>query len=170
MKSVPDQAKADAEQEGKGRLDPVPPARGALAYLVAKDAARAIEWYREHFGAEVVFRLDAPSGGVMHSELRVGPAHFMLTDECAEREALGPLTLGGSSVTVVLYVPDVDAVVARAIAGGAKPGMPVADQFWGDRSGTVTDPFGHSWFISSRKEEPSPEEIQRRVQALYAQN
>ena len=160
-----------AEQQGvKPAVPAVPPSSGATPYLVVQGAGDAIGWYQRIFGAQLVFKLDAPDGSVMHSELSVGPARFMLTEERLEHGARSPKTLGGSATTQIVYVPDADSVYDAALAAGATPGMPMGDQFWGDRSGSLTDPFGHQWFISTHKEDPSPEEIQRRVQALFAAN
>ncbi|MEF7612403.1 VOC family protein [Aquincola sp. MAHUQ-54] len=150
-------------------VNPVPPASGAIPYLVVKGAAEAIRYYQAVFDAREVFRLDAPDGGVMHAELQVGPARFMLTEERPQHQALGPLTLGGSATSVVLYVPDVDATMARAIAAGGKAGMPVENQFWGDRSGMLTDPFGHAWMVATHIEDPTPEQVKARVQAMFEQ-
>ncbi|MEW6704014.1 MAG: VOC family protein [Pseudomonadota bacterium] len=147
----------------------MPPAEGAIPYLVVKGAADAIAFYQRVFDAQVSGRLDAPDG-VLHAELKVGPARFMLTEERPERGALGPLALGGSATHAVLYVPDADATVARAVAAGAKVGMPVADQFWGDRSGTITDPFGHQWFVSTHQEDLTNEQIEQRLRAMMAQS
>jgi uncharacterized glyoxalase superfamily protein PhnB len=149
-------------------LAPVPPARGAIPYLVAKGASDAIAFYQRAFGAELLFRLDDPAGAVMHAELKVGPAHFMLTEERAQHGALSPRTIGGSGTTVTVYVPDVDAVVARAVKAGATPTMPLENQFWGDRAGGLTDPFGHQWMVATRLEEPSPQEIERRAKAMFS--
>ena len=146
----------------------VPEARGATPYLVVKGAADAIAYYQRVFGAELLFRLDDPSGAVMHAELQVGPARFMLTEERPQHGALGPLTLGGSGSGATLYVPDADAVIERAVKGGAKVLMPVQDQFWGDRCGNIVDPFGHLWFVSTHIEDPTPQEIERRARALFA--
>jgi uncharacterized glyoxalase superfamily protein PhnB len=148
----------------------VPPSTGATPYLVVKGAADAIGWYQRIFGAQLAFKMDAPDGSVMHSELTVGPARFMLTEERLEHGSRSPKTLGGSATTQIVYVPDADAVYNAALDAGATAGMPMGDQFWGDRSGSLTDPFGHQWFISTHKEDPTPEEIQRRVQAMYAAN
>lgn len=156
---------AAQQAAGKPAVPAVPPARGALPYLIVKGAADAIGYYQRVFGAVQVVRLDAPDG-VLHAELRVGPSSFMLTEERAQMGAMSPLTLGGSSSRAVLYVPDVDAVVARALAAGATPTMPVADQFWGDRSGAIVDPFGHHWVISTHLEDPSEDELKRRLQAM----
>ena len=157
-----------AGQAQAGTVNPVPDPQGAIPYLVIKGAGDAIAFYQRVFDAQVAARLDMPDG-VMHAELKVGPSRFMLTEERAQHGELGPIGRGGSSSYAVLFVPDADATVARAVAAGAKPGMPVTDQFWGDRSGTITDPFGHRWFISTHKEDVSPEEIQRRLQAMSGQ-
>ena len=146
----------------------VPPVRGALPYLTIKGASDAIAFYQRVFGAEVVFRLDDPAGAVMHAELKVGPAHFMLTEEKPQYGALGPAAIGGSPVTVTLYFPDVDAVFARAMQSGAKTTMPLADQFWGDRAGGFTDPFGHHWMVASQVEEPSADEVKRRANEMFS--
>jgi uncharacterized glyoxalase superfamily protein PhnB len=159
---------AHRQQGQQGGVNPVPDAAGAIPYLVVKGAADAIAYYQRVFGAEVVGRLDAPDG-VLHAELKVGPARFMLTEERAERGALGPKAIGGSASHAVVYVPDADATVARAVEAGAVLGMPVADQFWGDRSGSLVDPFGHAWFISTHKEDLSPEQIGQRLQKLFEQ-
>jgi len=161
------------EQEEKLRAQlqpvaPVPPVRGATPYLTIKGANEAIAFYQKVFGAEMVLRMDAPDGAPIHAELKVGPAHFMLTEERPEYGALGPLTIGGSASTATLYFPDVDPVFAAALAAGSTQGMPLMDQFWGDRSGSITDPFGHKWMLSTHKEDPSPEELQRRLQQMFA--
>ena len=147
----------------------VPQPRGGIPYLIVKGAPDAIAYYQRVFGAELLMRLDAPDGGVMHAELQVGPAHFMLTEERPQYQSLSPTSLGGSSTGVILYVPDSEAVVKRAVDAGAKVNMPVADQFWGDRGGNITDPFGHNWWISTHIEDPTPEEIARRAKALFEQ-
>ena len=147
---------------------PVPPARGALPYLTAKGASDAIAFYQQVFGAELQFRIDDPSGAVMHAELSVGPAHFMITEERPQYGSLGPKTIGGSPVTLVVYVADADAVVAKALKAGATPTMPVENQFWGDRAGGVVDPFGHHWMVATQIEELTPQEVTRRSRALFS--
>ncbi|WP_217283520.1 VOC family protein [Pseudaquabacterium terrae] len=151
-----------------GAVVAVPPSDGATPYLVAQGAADAIAWYRRVFGAELVTKMDGPDGKVMHSELKVGPARFMLTEERAEFGSRGPKAIGGSATTVIIFVPDADATIKAAVDAGATIGMPVADQFWGDRSGTITDPFGHQWFISTHKEDLTPAQIQERAKAMFA--
>lgn len=138
-------------------------------YLVVDGAARAIEFYKEAFGAQEVMRMDAPDGKVGHAELKVGDSIFMLADECTESPQRAPQSLGGTSVGLMLYVEDVDTVVDRAVAAGAKLERPVKDQFYGDRTGGVVDPFGHSWYVATHVEDVSPEELQRRVAALHQQ-
>src|SRR5688572_4194648 len=161
------QAKAQAEGASAGKLPPVPEPRGAIPYLIVKGASDAIGFYQRVFGAEVVMRLDAPDGLLMHAEIRVGPAHFMLTEERPQHQALSPTSLGGTGSQAVLYVPDADAVVDRAVKAGATLTMPVADQFWGDRSGCIIDPFGHAWFVSTQKEAPTQQELEQRMKAMF---
>lgn len=158
------------EQEERQRRElagvkPVPEARGALPYLVVKGAADAIAFYQRVFGAEVTLRLDAPDG-VMHAELQVGPAAFMLTEERVEMGAKSPTTIGGSASSAVIYVPDADAVFDRAVKAGSTVTMPMADQFWGDRSGGIIDPFGHGWMISTQKEVVDESQLKERLQAM----
>lgn len=144
----------------------VPESRGATPYLVVKGAPEAIAFYERVFGATLVARLDAPDGSVRHAEMAVGPAQFMLTEERPDLGSLSPRTVGGSSTSVVVYVPDADATVERAVQAGATVTMPVANQFWGDRAGTVVDPFGHQWLVATHLEDPSPDEIRRRFEAM----
>jgi len=151
------------------KVPAVPAPRGAIPYLTIKGATDAIGFYQRVFGAELTTRLDSPDGSVMHAELAVGGATFMLGEEQPDYQALGPATLGGSGTTVIVYVPDADATVQRAVAAGAKLTMPVQDQFWGDRSGSLTDPFGHRWMVATHIEDPSPEEVKRRLQAMFEQ-
>jgi uncharacterized glyoxalase superfamily protein PhnB len=150
-------------------VNPVPDLRGAIPYLIVKGAAGAIAWYQRAFGAELVTRLDGPDGGLIHSELKVGPQHFFMTEEMPQYGSLGPASLGGSGSLAVLYVPDCDTVFARAVEAGATPKMPMADQFWGDRSGSLVDPFGHAWFISTHKEDLDGAQVKERLQKLFAQ-
>lgn len=136
-------------------------------YLIVTNAAKAIEFYKEAFGATEGERLETPDGKVMHAEIRIGDSHVMMCDENPDWKAFSPLTIGGPSVSIVLYVEDVDGVAARAVAAGATLLMPVADQFWGDRMGTVSDPFGHKWSIATHTEDVSPEEIQERAKGFF---
>ena len=132
-------------------------------YLAVRDADAAIAFYTGHFGATERFRLvDPDSGKIGHAELAFGDTVLMLADEYPDFGAIGPETLGGTSVKLHLYVDDVDNVFRKAIAAGAAELRPVKDQFHGDRSGMLEDPFGHQWFIATRKEEVTPSEMQRR--------
>jgi PhnB protein len=138
-------------------------------YLTLQDASQAIAFYKKAFGAEEVLRLDGPQGKVAHAELRLGDSTIMLSDEMAGGKCRSPQSLGGTTITLFLYVPDVDRTFNQAVAAGAQVVMPVADMFWGDRFGQVTDPFGHSWGIGTHKEDLSPEELQKRGRIAMAQ-
>ncbi|HJU73349.1 MAG TPA: VOC family protein [Gemmatimonadaceae bacterium] len=145
-----------------------PAVRALQPYLVVDDAARAIEFYTQAFGARETNRLTEPNGKVAHAELSVGKAAFMLADEHREFNALSPTTIGNSPVRFHLSVADADAVIARAVAAGAKVLRPIKDEFYGERTGMILDPFGHSWFIAATIEEVSAEEVQRRFTAALA--
>ncbi|MBL8944737.1 MAG: VOC family protein [Myxococcales bacterium] len=132
------------------------------------DAPRAIAFYVEAFGAREKFRLVEPSGRVGHAELEFGDTTVMLSDEYPEMGLVGPQTRGGTVMSMHLHVDDADALIARAVAAGATSIRPAADHFYGERSGTVRDPFGHEWNIGHSIEEVSPEEMQRRYDALMA--
>ena len=138
-------------------------------YLCVSDAARAIEFYKEAFGATERFRMEAPGGRIGHAEIQVGDSIIMLADEMPEMNFRSPQTLGGPSSHFMIYVEDVDARVEQAVAAGAKLTRPVKDEFYGDRSGSVEDPFGHLWYISTHVEDVAPEEIERRIAAGAAQ-
>jgi PhnB protein len=150
------------------KVKPVPDGYHSLTpYLIVNDAARAIEFYEEAFGATEIMRLDAPDGKVGHAELKIGDSIIMLSDECEETGQRNPQALGGTPVGLMLYVEDVDTVVGRAVSAGAKLVRPVKDQFYGDRTGGVEDPFGHSWYVATHVEDVTPEELQRRVASMY---
>ena len=136
-------------------------------YLVVDGAAEAIEFYKSVFGATERMRMDAPGGKIGHAELMFGDACLMLSDEWPEMGYRGPRALGGSPVTISLYVEDVDATVAAAVDAGAKLIQPVKDQFYGDRTGNVEDPFGHRWHLATHVEDVAPEEMQRRMAAQH---
>jgi PhnB protein len=138
-------------------------------YLIIKGAGDALEFYKKAFGAVELMRLQTPDGKVMHAEIKIGDSPIMLGDECPEMGYKSPSSLGGAAVSLMLYVEDVDASFAKAVAAGAKVMKPVADQFWGDRMGTVTDPFGHVWSLGTHVEDVSVEEIQRRAAAWMKQ-
>ena len=135
-------------------------------YLIIQGAAGAIEFYKKAFGAKELMRIPGPGGKVGHAEIQIGDSRIMLADEHPEMGAKAPGSFGGSPVGLMLYVEDVDARFNRAVAAGAKVHRPLADQFYGDRSGTVTDPFGHQWTIGTHKEDVSPEELDRRMKAM----
>lgn len=136
-------------------------------YLSIKGAADAIEFYRKAFGATERMRIDAPDGKVGHAELTIRDALIMLADEYPEMDFRSPESLGGSSVVIHLYVEDVDEFCNRAVAAGAKLLRAVQDQFYGDRSGQLRDPYGHVWSIATHKEDVSPEEMKKRAAAMY---
>ena len=142
---------------------PVPPIpagfRTVTPYLVCADASAAIDFYKAAFGATELMRVPTPEGRLMYAAVRIGDSMVMLNDEFPEMGSLGPKARGGASVTLHLFVEDVDAAFARAVAAGAKVLMPVADMFWGDRFGLLEDPFGHSWSIATHQKEMTAEEI-----------
>jgi len=139
----------------------------ATPYLCVRDARRALEFYAKAFRATETLRLEQPDGRIGHAEIRIGAAQIMLADEFPEMDVRSPQSLGGSPVTIHLYVEDVDAFAARAVAAGASLLRPVEDQFYGDRVARLVDPSGHVWMIATRKEDVSPEEMKRRAAALY---
>jgi PhnB protein len=136
--------------------------------LVVSGVAAAIEWYSQALGAHELLRNAAPDGRIMHSELLLGDSRFFVVDEFPE-SMRSPATLGGTPVTLHLYVPDVDALFSRATDAGATVLMPVADQFWGDRYGMLSDPFGHRWSIASRIEDLSPTALHERAESWSRQ-
>lgn len=140
----------------------------ATPYLIVKGAAQAIDFYKHAFGATEVFRMAEPSGSVGHAEIRIGDSVIMLADEHPARGYRGPRSLGGSSVSIMLYLEHVDDVFARAVKAGAKAQRPVVNQFYGDRSGTLEDPFGHVWTIATHVEDVPPAELERRAKAAMS--
>jgi PhnB protein len=137
--------------------------RGVTAYLILRDASRALDFYRRAFGAEQTLRLDGPDGKVAHAEMRICGGIVMMSEENVAMGHRSAQTLGGSPIHLMFYVEDVDAAFARATAAGGKVDRPVQDQFYGDRSGTLTDPFGISWTLASHIEDVTPEEVSRRM-------
>ncbi len=133
------------------------------AYLAVRGAAKALEFYGRAFGAEELYRMPGPGGRIMHSEIRVGDSVVMVGDEAPERGAPSPAALGGSPVSLMLYVDDVDAWFARATTAGCTAQMPPTDMFWGDRFCKLQDPFGHLWGIATHKEDVPPEEMAKRA-------
>jgi PhnB protein len=140
---------------------PIPDGMHSLTpHLVCAGAGAAIDFYKAAFGAVELSRLPGPGGKLMHGSVRIGDSVLMLTDEMPEWGSLGPKALKGSPVTIHLYVKDVDAAVAQAVAAGAKVTMPVADMFWGDRYGQLEDPFGHKWSVATHTRDLTPAQIQ----------
>ena len=135
-------------------------------YLIIKGASQAIEFYTKIFGAKEIMRMGAPNGQVGHAELQIGDSRIMLADEMPEMGYRGPQALGGSPVSLLVYVHDVDKVFANATSAGAKVERPVENQFYGDRSGTIKDPFGHVWTIATHIEDVPPDELNRRAKAF----
>jgi len=149
-------------------VKPIPEGYNSVTpYLSLKGASAAIEFYKEAFGAMEMFRLPMPNGDIGHAEIKIGDSNIMLADDCAEGGMHNPKALSGSTVGLMLYVEDVDATYAKAISLGAKEIRPVQDQFYGDRTGTLEDPYGHIWFIGTHIEDLTPEEIDKRAQAMF---
>jgi PhnB protein len=137
-------------------------------YLIVRDAAKAIDYYKKVFGATETVRMPGPDGKIGHAELKIGNSHIMLADENPSMGAghTGPATVGGSPVSLYVYLPEVDEVVKRATAEGAKLLKPVQDQFYGDRSGFIQDPFGHLWGVATHIEDVSPKDMQERLKKM----
>ena len=148
------------------KVKPIPDGYHSITpYLVIKGAAAAIDFYKQAFGATEIMRMPQPDGRVGHAELKFGDSVVMLADEYPEMDVVGPKTLGNTSVGLLLYLDDVDKAVERAVSLGATIKKPVADQFYGDRTGTIEDPFGHKWTLAVHIEDVTPEEMQRRMEA-----
>lgn len=137
-------------------------------HLVVKGASKAIEFYKKAFGAEELGRLPAPDGNVMHADLKIGDSHLFLVEEMPAMDSRGPQLIGGTPVTIHMYVKDVDTAFEKAVAAGAEVRMPLQDMFWGDRYGVLTDPFGHSWSLATHQEDLSPAEVAKRAEAAFA--
>ena len=134
-------------------------------YLIIDGAARALEFYAKAFGAQETFRMPAPGGRIGHAEMRVGTSMIMLADEHPETGARSPKSFGGSPISLMVYVEDVDKVFARAVEAGATVQRPLANQFYGDRTGGIVDPFGHVWYLATHIEDVSSAEMERRAKA-----
>jgi PhnB protein len=146
--------------------NPIPEGYHAITpYLCIKGAAGAIEFYKRALGATETMRMPHPDGRVAHAELKIGTAIIMLADEFPEMGVVSPKTLGGTPVTLHMYVQDVDTLVTKATAEGLKVLRPVQDQFYGDRGGKFEDPYGHHWWIATHKEDVAPEEMAKRAAA-----
>ena len=136
-------------------------------YLIVHGGAEAIEFYKTAFGAAELFRFPTPDGKIGHAEIKIGDSPIMLADEFAEMGYKGPQSLGGSPVSLMIYVDDVDTVFKQAIDAGATVKEALQDKFYGDRIGTVIDPFGHRWHLATHKEDVSMEEMERRAKAAH---
>ncbi|HUK25383.1 MAG TPA: VOC family protein [Terriglobales bacterium] len=141
----------------------------ATPYLVVRNAAEAIEYYKKAFGAQEVMRMPTPDGKIGHAELKIGDSMVMLADENDRGTSKAPQTLGGTTAGIMLYVEDADATFHRAINAGGKVFMPLTDMFWGDRFGQLTDPFGQAWSVATHKEDVSPAEMEKRMKQFAAQ-
>jgi PhnB protein len=150
-------------------IKPIPEGYHTLsAYLTVRGASDALEFYKKAFGAVELMRLNMPDGKIAHAEFKIGDSIFMISDERPECGSTSPESLGGSPVTLHLYVADADATFSGAIKAGAKEKMPLENQFWGDRMGGVVDPFGHYWLIAMHVEDVDPSEFQSRMEACFA--
>ena len=151
----------------KNNVNYVPEGRNSVTpYLIVKNAAKAIDYYKNVFGATELMRMGGPDGKVGHAELRIGDSVIMLADENVAMGNRSAESIGASPVSLYVYLPDVDKTVEKAIAGGAKILKPVEDQFYGDRSGFLRDPFGHLWGIATHKEDVSVQEIEKRMKKM----
>jgi PhnB protein len=140
----------------------------ATPYLIIGGAANAIEFYKKVFGATEEYRMTGQDGRIGHAMIRIGDSTIMMADEFPELGYRGPLALGGTPVSILLYFDDADAIFDRAVAAGSQVLKPLQDQFYGDRNGTLKDPFGHQWTIATHIEDVTPEEVEKRVAALHA--
>jgi PhnB protein len=138
-------------------------------HLNVRDAGQALEFYKKAFGAKETVRMPGPGGKILHAEIKIGDSHLFLADEMPEWGSRSPLTIGGTATAICLYVDDADAVFNQAVAAGAKVLMPLQDQFWGDRYGKLSDPFGHEWAVATHLEDLSPEEMKKRQEVAMAQ-
>jgi PhnB protein len=137
--------------------------------LVVAGAARAIDFYKKALGAEERMRFPAPDGTIMHAELQIGDSIIMLGDEMPEQGGKGPKSIGGTPVSFFVYRENVDAAWKQAVDAGATPIMPLADQFWGDRTGCLEDPFGHRWWLAQHIQDLTPEELQKGAESFFSQ-
>ena len=138
--------------------------------LFVAGAAKAIDFYKKALGAEEIMRFPGPDGSIMHAELRLGDSVIMLGDEMPDQGGRGPKSIGGTPVSFFVYREDVDAAWKRAVDAGARPVVPLADQFWGDRTGCLEDPFGHQWWLAQHVQDLTPDEIRKNAEAHFAQS
>jgi uncharacterized glyoxalase superfamily protein PhnB len=153
----------------KNKSKPIPEGFNTLTpHLVVKGASKAIDFYKKAFSAEEIRRMLGPDGkSIMHAELKIGNSRLMLVDEFPEMNARAPESIGGTPVTIHMFLKDADLVFKRAVDAGAQVRMPLADMFWGDRYGVLADPFGHLWSIATHIEDLTPEEIGKRMQSSF---
>ena len=148
------------------KVNPIPTGYHSVTpYLIIKGAADAIEYYKKAFGATELFRMAQNDGRIGHAELKIGDSPIMLADEFPEMKYLSPVSLGGTPVSLLIYVDDVDKIFPQAVSAGGEVQKPLQNQFYGDRSGTLKDPFGHVWTIATHVEDLSPEEMEKRASA-----
>lgn len=149
------------------KVKPIPDGYHSVTpYLIVDGAAAAIDFYKKAFGAVEVMRMPAPGGKIGHAEIKIGDSHVMLADENAEMNARSPRSVGGTPLSLLVYVEDVDKTVALAVAAGAKVESPVENKFYGDRMGGILDPFGHKWYVGTHIEDVTPEEMKKRMAAM----
>lgn len=149
------------------KVQAIPPGYHSVTpYLVVRDGARAIDFYKQSFGATEIARMGTPDGKIAHAELKIGDSMIMLSDEMMGNRS--PESLGGSPVSIFLYIENVDSVFNQAVKAGAKSDMPPADMFWGDRYGKLTDPFGHVWGLATHIEDVAPAEMEKRAKESMA--
>ncbi len=148
-------------------VSPIPQGyHNVTPYLTVDDAKSAIDFYKRAFGADEVMCLE-DRGKVAHAEVQIGDSHIMLSDEYPDRNIRSPKSIGGTPSSLMVYVPNVDKTFERAVSAGARQEEPVKDQFYGDRTGTLIDPYGHRWTLATHKEDVSPQEIERRIKSLH---
>lgn len=160
-------ARSKAPARKAKKVQPIPAGYHAVtAYLSIKGAGQAIDFYKRAFGAKEIVRIPGPQGSIGHAELKIGDSLVMLADESPDMGFLGPHARGGTTIQLHLYVRDVDATVEKAVAAGAKLTRPIEDKFYGDRAGTIEDPYGHVWYIATHKEDVPPKEMKRRMDEM----
>ena len=148
-------------------VKPIPEGYHSITpYLSVRGASEALEFYKKAFGAEELTRMPMPDGKIAHAEMRIGDSVIMLADEFPDSGFSAPPTIGGTTSLIMIYVDDVDATFKRALASGGKETRPLTDQFYGDRSGTLVDPFGHVWTVATHIEDVSPEEMEKRMREM----
>jgi len=150
--------------------NPIPPGFHTVTpYLIVRDSKKAIDFYKKAFGAEEILIMPGPNGKVMHAEIKIGDSVVFMCDEMPERDHLGPESRGGATCSLMLYVKDVDTAFDKAVKAGCAVKMPLANQFWGDRFGVLTDPFGHVWSLATHVEDVKPEDMKKRMETACAQ-